>query len=108
MADPYAELHLDLTQFNKATKEKTLGSLDEMNLLDKRDSLSNPGFISYGFGRYGGYRSRYGWKNRRRLSEGKTAESSKAGQSGSIKERKSQQNHDGLAGWWKPQDNPVG
>ena len=26
-----------------------------MGLRDKRDSLSNPGFISYGFGRFGGY-----------------------------------------------------
>merc|ERR1719452_370110 len=27
---------------------------------DRRDSMPKPGFISYGFGRFGGYRSRYG------------------------------------------------
>ena len=77
--------------------------------------MSNPGFISYGFGRFGGYRSRYGWENRRGhkkgQSERKTAVSSIAGLGGSVKERKSgksQIGRDGLAGWWKPEDNPVG
>ena len=82
-----------------------------MELRDKRDSLSHPGFISYGFGRYGGYRSRYGWKSRRGLTGRKTAGSSKAGQSGLIKETKSaksQPGRDGLAGWWKPEDSPAG
>ena len=81
-----------------------------MELRDKRDSLSNPGFISYGFGRFGGYRSRYGWRNRRGHKKGqsdmKTAGSSKARRGGLVKERKS--GRDGLAGWWKPEDNPVG
>ena len=81
-----------------------------MELRDKRDSLSNPGFISYGLGRFGGYRSRYGWRNRRGQKKGhsdrKTAGSSIAGQGGSAKERKSGKSQ--LAGWWKPEDNPVG
>ena len=74
-----------------------------MELRDKRDSLSNPGFISYGFGRFG-------WRNRRGhkkgLSDRKTAGSSKARRVGPVKERKS--GRDGLAGWWKPEDNLVG
>ena len=69
---------------------------------DRRDST--PGFVSYGFGVFGGYRSGYGWRrgDRDRRDRGQTGDGS--GGAGGLKSSTT----DGLAGWWKMEDNPVG
>jgi hypothetical protein len=69
---------------------------------DRRDSTA--GFVSYGYGVYGGYRSAYGWRSgdRDRRDRGQAGD-----ESGGARAHKASST-DGLAGWWKMEDNPVG
>ena len=67
---------------------------------DKRDSTA--GFVSYGFGVFGGYRSAYGWRRGDRRDRGQAGDGS--GGAGAHKSS----TKDGLTGWWKMEDNPVG
>ena len=84
--------------------ENLVGDVDDDPevVRDRRDSTA--GFVSYGFGVYGGYRSAYGWRrgDRDRRDRGQAGDGS--GGAGAHKSSST----DGLAGWWKMEDNPVG
>ena len=69
---------------------------------DRRDSTA--GFVSYGFGVFGGYRSDYG---RRKGDRDRRDRGQKTDGSGGAGGHKSSST-DGLAGWWKMEDNPLG
>ena len=122
MIDPVPEDQLTIKGSDFAGQTKNLETLDDSSLLglyelrDKRDSLSNPGFVSYGFGRFGGYRSRYVWKRGRGKNRGQSnankSGSSKKGNSGSVSQRLGSAGGGksaggGLAHWWKAEDKPV-
>ena len=84
--------------------ENLLGDVDDDPevVRDRRDSTA--GFVSYGFGVFGGYRSAYGWRrgDMDRRDKGQTGDGS--GGAGGHKSSTT----DGLAGWWKMEDNPLG
>ena len=98
-------------------KESVLLGIEELR--DKRDSLTNPGFVSYGFGTFGGYRSRYGWKRRRggdrrtskidqSQADGRSSsEQSKAKKVSTSVDAPLETHRQGLASWWKAEDNPM-
>ena len=76
--------------------ENLLGDVDDDPevVRDRRDSTA--GFVSYGFGVFGGYRSGYGRRgNRDRRDRGQAGDGS--GGAGGHKSSTT----DGLAGWWK-------
>ena len=72
---------------------------------DRRDSVA--GFVSYGFGRFGGFRTKHGWRRGHRRDRGQLGDSSvkTGGQKSAEKGRDSKEGV--LVGWWKTEDNPI-
>merc|ERR1719233_1173612 len=72
---------------------------------DRRDSVA--GFVSSGFGRFGGFRSKYGWRRGHRRDRGQLGDTS-AKTGGQKSAEKGRDSKDGvLVGWWKAEDNPI-
>ena len=108
---------LNLKLINKDLEHSILygHSLGYIELRDKRESVSDAGFVSYGFGRFGSFHSRYGWRHNKakvKHQPMKTSGSvSHKEEQATYKRRKTEatkkSSHSPFSTWWKPEDKPV-
>ena len=108
---------LNLKLINKDLEHSILygHSLGYIELRDKRESVSDAGFVSYGFGRFGSFHSRYGWRHHKAKAKHQPMNTSgsvshKEDQA-TYKRRKTEatkkSSHSPFSTWWKPEDKPV-